>query len=269
MPKVFDDWKENVRVFCDDAAIRWKAEQEKDLQKIRSENSEDALTWQFFRSLEAYGLTNKWVAECLGIHDDFTVLYWQRRHDQSEIDPDIDACLARVEPIHRAASRQHTETDVMFLGSRTLIMAEVKLGYKARPITGWRQAETSPIVPTYEEPARRLMVAQADWKLILSQFAQLYKNLILGQCLADRWRRNGSFLELHLLAIVNGATVETLQNGTRRRYFDEFRRFCEGCALDQRRLHFVTWQMLRRWVRRQKNPDLQFVKERLQSHPLL
>jgi hypothetical protein len=56
MPLVFDDWKGERRcfgVFCEDAAIRWKAEQEKDLRKIRSENSEDTLTWQFFSSSAA------------------------------------------------------------------------------------------------------------------------------------------------------------------------------------------------------------------------
>jgi hypothetical protein len=162
VPRVFDDWKENVGVFCEDAAIRWKAEQEKDLRKIRSENSEDALTWQFFRTLEKHGLVSKWASECLDVEDDFTLFYWQRRHDQSEIDPDIDACLAQLEPIHRKRKRQHTETDLMLRGRHILMMTEVKLGYKDHPITGWQQAETSPIVPTYEVPARRLMVARTS-----------------------------------------------------------------------------------------------------------
>jgi hypothetical protein len=82
---VFDDWKQNVGIFCEDAAIRWKAGQAKDLLKIRSESSEDALTWQFFRTMEEHSLFRRWASECLGVDDEFTVFYWQRQRDQAEI----------------------------------------------------------------------------------------------------------------------------------------------------------------------------------------
>jgi hypothetical protein len=269
MPRVFDDWNENVLVFCEDAAIRWKALQKKDSAKLRSENSEDALTWQFFRTLEHHGLLNRWVSECLKIQDEFTLLYWQRPRDRSVIDPDIDDCLARLEPIHRKLNRQHTETDLILRGRRTLIMTEVKLGYKARAITGWRQAETSPVMPTYEAAARSLMSRPDEWKETLTRFAQLYKNLILGHCLLEKWSPRGSPLALHLLAIVNGAAVETLPDGTQWKYLDEFRMFCSTCSSDQKYLHVTTWQHLRIWIVAQHSADLEFLQGRLNSHPLL
>ena len=269
MPRVFENWKDNVAIFNEDAAICWKAAQQKDLEKIRSENSEDVLTWQVFRTLEEHQMVSKWAAECLGIDDEFTVYYWQRQYNESVIDPMVDSCLARVEPIHREHNRQHTETDLILRGRRKLIMVEVKLGYKDRPITGWQQAQNSPIMPSYAGPARLLMTAPDDWKATLGRFAQLYKNLILGGCLKDKWSRDGAALELGLLAIVNGATVERLPDGTSRGYLDEFLCFRDSCTLDQRRLHIVTWQELATWICRQERPELQFIHERLRSHPLL
>jgi Holliday junction resolvase-like predicted endonuclease len=269
MPRVFDDWKENVLVFCEDAAIRWKAGQKKDSAKLRSERSEDALTWQFFRTLEHQGRLNRWASECLNIQDEFALLYWQRPWDQSAIDPDIDDCLARLEPIHRKLNRQHTETDLILRGRRTLIMTEVKLGYKDRAITGWRQAVASPVMPTYETAARSLISSPDEWKEALTRFAQLYKNLMLGQCLLERWSPKGSLLELHLLAIVNGATIETLPDGMKWKYLDELRMFCSTCSLDQKRLHVTTWQQLRIWLGGQHNADLEFLQRRMESHPLL
>lgn len=174
-----------------------------------------------------------------------------------------------MEPIHRAAQRQHTETDLILRGRRTLVMAEIKLGYKDREITGWQQAAKSPIVSTYEAPARSLMVAPENWKVTLSRFAQLYKNLILGQCLAGRWSSEGTPLDLHLLVVVNGATVEALPDGATNTYMGEFQTFCGSCSLDRNRLHAATWQELRRWICNQENADLKFIKQRLQAHPLL
>ncbi len=95
MPRVFDDWNHNVDVFCEDAATRWMAEQEKNLHKIRRENSEDALTWQSFRTLEEHGLISKRPSDYLGVKDDFNVFYWQR----SATDPKSITTSVLVLPI--------------------------------------------------------------------------------------------------------------------------------------------------------------------------
>jgi hypothetical protein len=268
MPRVFNDWRENVCVFLEDAAIQWKAAQPKDAAKLCSENSEDALTWQFFRTLESEDLVTRWARDCLGVADEFSLLYWQRAPDHAIIDPDVDECLAGLEPIHRKLDRQHTETDLILRGRRTLIMTEAKLGYITRPISGWQQG-SSPVMPTYEKAVRTLLARPDEWKQSIHQFAQLLKNLMLGQCLREKWSQDNAPLELHLLAIANGATAEVRSDGTVWRYEDEFREFCSKCSFDQGRLHYVTWQQLRAWIAEQHDIDLDFLRKRMDSHPLI
>jgi hypothetical protein len=268
MPRVFDDWKDNVCVFLEDAAIRWKAKQPKDVANIRSENSEDVLTWQFFRTLEHENLITRWASDFLGIEDEFSLFYWQRPRDQGTIDPDIDECLASLEPIHRKSDRQHTETDLILRGRRTLVMTEVKLGSITRRISGWQQG-SSPVMPTYEKPVRPLLARPDEWKESIHRFAQLLKNLMLGQCLRGKWSQLGAPLDLHLLAVANGATSETRSDGTDWRYEDEFREFCSKCSLDGEHLHYATWQQLRTWIERQDSTGLDFLRKRMNEHPLL
>jgi hypothetical protein len=194
--------------FTNCAAIQWKASQKKDRRNIQSEHSEDALTWQVFRSLETTELLDRFVSESLGLEDHYVVYYWQRRHHQHEIDPGIDQALAEVEPYHHRHSRQHTETDLILRGKHILIVTEVKLGSKRRKITGWCQSKGSPIVSDYEPHAHQFIRDMAQWRHTMTRFAQLYKNLFLGKELSKLWFRAARPLPLHLLVVVNGATQE-------------------------------------------------------------
>jgi hypothetical protein len=267
---VYSTWQENVGIFCDDPAICWKASQSKDFAKLRSENSEDALTWQFFRSIDAEGLVPAWAKQFLHIEDEFRLYYWQRLADQSSLDPDIDRCLATIEPYHTANDRQRTETDLILRGARNLAMVEVKLGYKGREITGWRQSPGSPIVPQYEVHARPLLVRPDEWRATLTRFAQPYKNLMLGRCLAAHWLEKDIGIDaVHLAVIVNGEAVERKANGEEWTYSDEFVEFTQTCSAPSGNLHFATWQDLRAWASEQRRSGLDFVKSRLSSHPLL
>jgi hypothetical protein len=269
MVRVYGTWQENVGVYTDGPAIQWKAAQRKDRAHIRSENSEDALTWQTFRSLEAAGLLDQFVADWLGLTDRYVAYYWQRRHDQYDIDPIIDSVLAEVEPFHRQHGRQHTETDLMLRGECTLIVAEIKLGYKRRRITGWRQARNSPIVDDYESHARQFVRDTTNWKQIVARFAQLYKNLFVGEELSKRWSMSDQPLELHLLAVVNGAAQEKKPDGSKWTYRYEFEAFRQTTTLPQDRLHLLEWQQIRDWILDQHSTDLSFVQDRLAYHPLL
>jgi hypothetical protein len=269
MARVYRTWQENVGVFCDDPAICWKASQPKDAEKLRSENSEDALTWRFFRSIEAERLVSEWAEHFLEIKDQFTLYYWQRLPGQGTLDPDIDRCLATIEPYHTAKDKQRTETDLILRGARNLVMVEVKLGYKEREITGWRQSPQSRIVPHYEEHARPL-IRPDEWRTTLTRFAQLYKNLMLGRCLASKWLNDAEGIRaVHLLAIVNGAAVERRSSGEEWTYRDEFEKFRESCAAPSDILHFTSWQDLRTWASGQRRSCLDLVMERLLTHPLL
>ena len=112
-------------------------------------------------------------------------------------------------------------------------------------------------------------MAQPDkWKKHLTRFAQLYKNLMLGHLLANKWATDANQLSVHLLAIVNGAAVERDNEGRTWSYKDEFGVFRTGCSLPVDRLHFTTWQELRSWIAGLDREALSFVVERLRNHPL-
>lgn len=164
MVRVEGHWQDNVKVFTDDGPIRWKARQPKDRKKICSENSEDALTWQVFRTLHAIGQLNVWVTDALGIVDKFVPYFWQRRFDNSDIDPDIKAAISEVEPYHVKHNLQHTETDLTLRGDRHLVMCEMKLGAKHRQITGWQQGQNSPIVNDYRPHAILFVAEPNKWE---------------------------------------------------------------------------------------------------------
>lgn len=285
MVNVTKDWKSNVKAYVNDPAIRWKASQRKDRKKIRSENSEDALTWQVFRTLEATGQLDKWVKDSFGLEDCFVPYYWQRRFDSSETDRDIAVALSAVEPYHEKHSRQHTETDLILRGKRHLVMCEMKLGYRRVAIKGWRQAEKSPIVDDYQPHASLFVIEKENWRKSMKRFAQLYKNLILGNVLSKSWWTDPrqapsasdgkepdvaqSSLALHLLVVVNGATKYPMLDGTYHTYELEFGEFCKSCCAEKSRLHFTTWQNIREWVKSHPEGDLSFVRSRLLEHPLL
>ena len=269
MVRVYETWQENVGVHTDCLAIQWKASQKKDRKHIRSENSEDALTWQTFRSLEAAGSLDRFVGDLLGLTDHYIAYYWQRPHDQYDIDPIINRALAEVEPFHRRHGRQHTETDLILRGEHTLIVAEIKLGYKNRRITGWHQARNSPIVDDYEPHARQFVKDMAHWKQEVDRFAQLYKNLFVGRRLSELWSETKQPLELHFLAVVNGATQEKKPDGSIWTYQDEFEAFRQSTTFPRNALHLLTWQQIRDWILAQHSPHLSYVQDRLIHHPLL
>lgn len=262
-------WQENVCVYTHCPAIQWKGSQKKDERHIRNPHSEDALTWQVFRSLEVAGLLDTFVGDLLGMSDHYRVYYWQRPWYQYVIDPAIDRALGEVEPYHRAHNRQHTETDLILRGNRTLVMAEMKLGHQETWPNGWRQSAGSPLVDDYEPWVRPLLKDPATWRDTMKRFAQLYKNLVLGRRLAELWAPSGTPLELHLLAVVNGSAGQRLVDGSVSTYRAEFEDFRATSSLPAHRLHLLEWQEIRRWMSGIPRPELDFALDRLTRHPLL
>ena len=262
-------WQENVGVYTHCPAIHWKASQKKDELNLRSPRSEDALTWQVFRSLEAAGLLDRLVEDLLGISDQYRAYYWQRPWHQYVIDPTIDKVLGEVEPYHRARNLQHTETDLILRGNRTLVMAEMKLGPQETQPNGWRQSRDSPLVDDYEPWVRPLLKDPARWQDTMERFAQLYKNLILGQRVAELWAPSGTPLELHLLTVVNGNAGRRLRGGSVSTYRTEFDDFRATSSLPASRLHLLEWQEIRRWISRIPRPELEFALDRLTRQILL
>ena len=261
--KLFKTWETSVRIDTHLAAIWWKANLERDKEHIRSSHGEDRLTWIVYRALEGEGLVPRFCAEVLGLPPArrVWVYYWQRQPNSERIDPDIDAALAEVEPWHTAQQRQRTETDLILRAPHWLCLYEHKCGPPKGEPRGWRQAESSPLRPEYEQFFRPVLKEPDNWHEHGLRFAQLLKNLSLGVALAQLW----GALELHLGVIIN-ERVCGKRDGTYRTEFDAFR---DAVCHPPERLHLVTWQQIRAWLGRRQEPLCRVACEALDENDWL
>jgi hypothetical protein len=239
---LFDTWQDSVRIDAHLAAIQWKANLSRDQLHIRSRHSEDRLTWIVYRALERAKLVPQFCGEVLGLPPaaEVWVHYWQRLPNSERIDPDIDDALAEVEPWHTAQQRQRTETDLILRAPHWLCLYEHKCGPPEGEPRGWRQAESSPLRPEYEQFFRPLLKEPDKWHEHGLRFAQLPKNLSLGVALTQRW----GGLELHLGVIIN----ERVCGKKGDTYLTEFDAFRGGVSHPVNRLHLATWQQIRAWL---------------------
>jgi hypothetical protein len=239
--KVFDDWRDNIVVDPDAPPLLWKAERGlfgthtsvPGRPYLASENSEDALSWNLFRTLERTGHLDT-VARVLRLEDEFQVLYWYRPWNGMEPLPEVKAALDRVEP----GKGYQTETDVILKGQRYLVMVESKLGRPGAHVRAWeRGGGGSRIPPGYEEPLHALLIDMQNWEVTMRRFYQLLRHLILANelCRPDGWP-----LEPHLLAVVND--LNTNRNADS--HASEFEHFRRCLCIAPERTHLLTWQEL-------------------------
>lgn len=242
--KVYEDWRDNIVVDADAPTLEWKAGRDifgthtsvPRLPYLASENSEDALSWNLFRTLERTGHLDV-VARALGLEDEFRVLYWYRYWNAGEPLPEIKPALDQVEPWGRIGGRYQTETDVILKGQRYLVMVESKLGKPGAHVRAWERGSRSRIPPTYEEPLCALLTDMSGWEATMRRFYQLLRHLILANALC---RPDGWPLEPHLLVIVNELNCNR-DGAAHSVEFDHFRRCLR---LPQERTHLLTWQDL-------------------------
>ena len=104
--------------------------------------------------------------------------------------------------------------------------------------------------PEYEPFFRPLLTEPDKWHEYGLRFAQLLKNLSLGQPLARRWAVVGRPLAVHLGAVIN-QPVRPTDGATYRSGFDAFR---GAVAYPADRLHLATWQHLRSWLGSRQEP---------------
>ena len=242
--KVYDDWRDNIVVDTDAPPLAWKAGRDifgtntsvPGQPYLASENSEDALSWNLFRTLERTGHLEV-IARALGLEDDFQTLYWHRPWDGPEPLPEIKAALDRVEPWGKMGGRYQTETDVILKGQRYLVMVECKLGKPGTRVRAWERGSKGRIPPSYEEPLRDLLADMEKWEATMHRFYQLLRHLVLAYELC---RPTGWPLEPHLLAIVNELNV----NRDGKPHAAEFEAFRGALRLPSERTHLLTWQEL-------------------------
>jgi hypothetical protein len=242
--KVYHDWRDNLVVDADAPPVVWKAghgtfgshTSVPGQSYLSSENSEDALSWNLFRTLEKAGRLDV-VTRALGLEDDFQVLYWYRPWNAADLLPEISKALNQIEPWGKVRGRFQTETDIILKGQRYLVMVESKLGNPSARIRPWERTSRTPVPATYKAPLRALLADMHNWSEIMRRFYQLLRHLVLAHelCRPDVWG-----LEPHLLAIVNKLNI----HASLRTHAEEFEHFRKCLRLPAEHTHLLTWQEL-------------------------
>lgn len=263
--KVYTQWQSNILVDPEAPAIRWKSRQKKDiysrgnvkgLSRLGSVNSEDALSWNLFRTLEKYEALNRFTTQW-GLPDNYQVLYWFRSADSDVPYEGIRECLDLIEPWGRGGRRQQTESDIILLGRKNLIMVENKLGAPRKKINAWGK-QRGEVPREYLDFTLPLLKSHQYWSE-MPRYYQLYRQLILGTELGKRFN-----LQPYLLAIYNDLNLA--KNGlTHDKEFEEFK----STIAKPTSARCLSWQSLIKEIRSFNYPQLSELISKFSVNPCL
>jgi hypothetical protein len=247
--KVYDDWRANIVVDSEAPPLVWKAERDtfgantsvSGRSRLASENSEAALSWNLFRTLEKAGRLDV-VTRVLHLEDDFQVLYWYRPWDAADPLPEISRAFNQLEPWRNIGGRFQAETNIILKGWRYLVLVEGNLGKPGALIRPWERSSSLSVPAVYEKPLQAFLADMSAWTETMRRFYQLLRPLILANalCRPEVWD-----LEPHLLAIVSDLN----RPDSRRTHAEEFAHFQRSLRLPADRTHLLTWQALLARVR--------------------
>lgn len=275
---VYTDYRDNILIDRDHPILSWKANKDRlqpgwfsaevrssyphGLPKIASSHSEDALTWNIFRTLQKNYRVKCVTDIFLPGFDTIKIYFWMHDADVPSkiIDPDIQDSLNEIEPWGRNGLRQQTETDVILKSNDQIIMVESKLGKPGTEVKAWQRSKPGMRLE-YDDFIHSLKVTPFnklfDYNRDGNRFYQLFRNYLLGTSLALRWKTRFS-----LLVIVNDFNI----NIEGRSHLDEFNSF-RSVLTDQSNTFLITWQQIQGQL--QNHEDLVSLVDYLSKHPLL
>ena len=243
--KVFVDPRDNILIDRDNPALvkkinylreKYSKGTVKGLSRLGSENSEDARSWNLFRSLEEQNDMQKYYA-LIRIRDVLQgLLFWGLNTETAELDGVLKSVLDEIEP-PQLWKVQQTEPDVIVIGQKTIVFNECKLGKPGANIDAWNRK--GPFTGKHELYKRN---AQPFFKQFFIEnfeveairYYQLIRNYIIGEHFASRLNK-----VFHLVAIASGKNKA--RSGLP--HEEEFRTFC-SYLFDSTRCHFLTWEQL-------------------------
>jgi hypothetical protein len=275
---VYSDYRENIVVDPSHPILAWKANKERfspmlfplhvralypeGLPRIGSRHSEDALSWNLFRSLQLAGKLPL-VTDFIALGSDFDIVYfWARDSGQwsDKVDPDIQECLNKMEPWGKDGTKQQTETDIILRGKHHLIMVECKLGKPGETVRAWCRSRPG-MRSQYKDFVKELDVdlfsVSFDFEKDGNRLYQLFRNYLLGAALSLKWG-----IDFSLLAIVN--SLNTNLEG--RNHAEEFGCF-QSLLRDPSNVFLITWQII--WNRLRYEAGLDALQDWLLNYPLL
>jgi hypothetical protein len=241
--KVFLDYRDNISIDRDNPALKKKAEylreiyirgKVKGLPRLGSENSEDARSWNLFRTLQLQSDNQKYYG-LIRVQDNLqNLLFWGLDTETGGFDEVLKSILDEIEPPHLWKVQQ-TEPDVIVIGRKTIIFNECKLGKSEGNIDAWNRKE--PFTGKHELYRRSTQsffkqVFIENFELEARRYYQLMRNYIIGEHFAHRLNK-----VFHLAALASGKN--RARSGLTHQ--EEFNGFC-SYLFDSSRCHYLTWE---------------------------
>jgi hypothetical protein len=240
--KVSLDYRDNISIDKENPAFKKKAEylrekytrgKVKCLSRLGSENSEDARSWDLFRTLQLHNDMKRCYG-LIGIQDEFErILFWGLDPDTAEFDRDLKSVLDDVEPPD-LWKLQQTEPDIILIGKVTVVFNECKLGKPGNNIDAWnRRNRFSTKHNLYKERAGSFFKQRFidNFEEKGRRYYQLMRNYIIGRNFANKVKK-----EFHLGVIVS--EENSARSGLT--HEEEFKNFCSN-LLDSSMCHYLTW----------------------------
>lgn len=160
--------------------------------RIGNENSEDALTWNVFRSMEWLGLSGSVLGELFGLGEETTIYYWMN----SKAEPLWVSYADAWHILEPGSRRRHSEPDVVLVDepNRRFVIVEPKFG---SPVAKSRGPDW--LVAKGYDPERRTMIREGyalgdpgkqllkSWEQSIRQgFYQLTRQMLFGNYIAQQ-----------------------------------------------------------------------------------
>jgi len=275
---VYADHKDNIIVDPAHPILLWKANKDKlrpswfsldvqrgfpeGLPKIASQHSEDALTWNVFRTLQSNDRIQRFTDIFAPRLDIYKIWFWGHDADMQtqEIDPEIQECLNQMEPWGKNGIKQQTEPDVILRGKSHVVMVECKLGRPGEKVKAWQRGRSgmrSEYLTFMDSLKLKLFADSFHYERHGNRFYQLFRNYLLSAALALRWETQFS-----LVAIVN----ELNSNLEGHSHQDEFNSFRSVLA-EPSNTFLITWQQV--WNALPRERELLPLREFMMKHTLL
>ena len=243
--KVFVHYRDNIIIDQDNPALKKKAScprekysrgKVKGLSRLGSENSEDAKSWNLFRTLQLQNDIQDYYA-LIRVQDELKdLLFWGLNTETGELDGVLKSILDEIEP-PPLWKVQQTEPDIIVIGRKTIIFNECKLRESEEKIDAWNKkgAFTSKH-ELYKSNAKPFFkqVFIENFELEARRYYQLMRNYIIGEHFAHRLNK-----VFHLAALVS--RKNKARSGLS--HEEEFRKFC-SYLFDSSRCHFLTWEQM-------------------------
>ncbi len=243
--KVFSEYQDNISIDKDNPALKKKAEylrekytrgKVKGFSRLGSENSEDARSWNLFRTLQLQSDMQKYYGLIRVQDNPQNLIFWGLDPQTGEFDGVLKSVLDEIEPPHLWKVQQ-TEPDVIVIGQTTVVFNECKLGKPGANIDAWNRKE--PFTgkhELYKRSAqfffRQLFIE--NFEAEARRFYQLMRNYIIGAHFASRLSK-----VFHLVAIAS-AQNKASSGLPHEEEFNKFRSY----LFDSSRCHFLTWEQL-------------------------